>query len=244
MLSLIKGLPKQTEVFLVGGALRNALIYEIHQEIWPQRDYDQIVINNSSVYLEFLEKSGFRPSGANQKNKKVLAKKLIKDGADISYVDNLVFDIHIADGNTPSENLQNNTSLLINGFALNLRDILRPGWKTHIIELPGAIQAIENKQIAINNLASNIEPYTLFACLRFIGAGFKAPPKKDIDRMLTELLRIDHDKYQKNLIKLSSYVGGKDRAKNIVSDLLGDEIDIFDEALTRAKILSFGKLKT
>lgn len=46
------GLPKEVGICLIGGAVRNALIRELHGTILRQRDYDQVITkvqNNISI---------------------------------------------------------------------------------------------------------------------------------------------------------------------------------------------------
>ena len=41
---IIASIPKNIKIFLVGGAVRNALFYKIFGKILPQRDYDLLLI--------------------------------------------------------------------------------------------------------------------------------------------------------------------------------------------------------
>lgn len=229
MYDVVENLPENIEIYLVGGALRNAYVYKYHGEQWLQRDYDQIVISGSEEYLTYLESKGFKKGGMDKPTQRIMVKALKEDGAEISYVDNLVFDIHMVDGTTVEDNLAHDTGLLINGFAVNMRDIFKNDCLDRVISLDGAEQCIQDKQIKINQIGYRAEANHFFACLRFMGAGFKAPPKSEAIQLLLELPRMESERYQRNLQKLKDYVGGEGKAKSLVEAAIGPGIDIFDE---------------
>jgi hypothetical protein len=236
MFEIVQNLPSDVDVYLVSGTIRNALIRKYHGEVWPQRDYDQIVTNGSDDYFSYLYERGFRISNLDRPTQRVVAKPIVKDAKTISYEDNLVFDVHMVDGTTVEDNLRNNVGLLINGFALSLRDAFDPNWESKVLALPGALDCIKSKQIRINLHGYTSDANYFFACMRFIGSGLAAPPREEIIKLLMKLPGLEHERYQRNLIKLSSYVGGEAEARRIVKQTMGDEFDIFDEDGTKAFI--------
>lgn len=238
MFDLVKNLPSEVEVYLVGGAVRNALINKYHNETWRQRDYDQIVTNGSETYFSYLESTGFSIGTLDRLAQRVMVKPVIEDAKTISYEDNLVLDIHMVDGTSVEDNLRNETGLLINGFALSLRDIFDENWLDKLIQLPSALECIKAKQVRVNLDGYATEANNFFACMRFVGAGFSPPPQEETTKLLVELMKLEHDRYQRNLAKLSDYVGGEAEARRLLAEVLGPEINIFNEASAKAIILA------
>ena len=236
MFEVVQNLPSGVEVYLVGGALRNALISKYHDETWQQRDYDQIVTKNSDEYLSYLYDRGFTDGTLQSSTQRVIAKPVVEGGKLISYEDNIVFDIHTLDGTSVEDNLRYKSGLLVNGFALSLRDVFTPDWEDALIQLPGALDCIRTKQIRINQDGFASEANNFFACMRFIGAGFSAPPRDEITKLLLQLPELGHERYQRNLEKLSNYVGGESQARRIIEAAIGSDIDIFDEASAKNAI--------
>lgn len=239
MRSVINSLPNDVEVYLVGGAIRNALVKKYHDETWVQRDYDQAITSGSSRYLAQLEQLGFNRGSIDNAEHVVMAKPLKEDGKELSYDDNLVFDMHTVDGTTIGDNLKYSTALSINGFALQLRYIFDEDWEARLIQLPGALDSIKNKQINLNQEGYTSESNYFFALLRFMGAGFAAPGQEDVIKLLKVTAELESDRYARNIIKLVNYVGGEGRVKEIVNSLGIDGLDIFDEQSTKqlAKLL-------
>lgn len=236
MFNIVKDLPEAVEVYLVGGAVRNALIQTFHQETWRQRDYDQIVTKGADEYFSYLEARGFRNSSHDRPMQRIMAKALSEDAPEISYEENLVFDMHVVEGTTAADNLRNETGLLINGVAISLRDIFRDDWEACLVTLPGALDSIQQRQVRVNEYGYDKQPSNIFACLRFIGAGFSAPPQEEVRKLLLELLKLDHEKYQKNLTKLSDYVGGDDHARELGRRVIDQDVDLFNEEVTKSWI--------
>lgn len=234
MYNLVQNIPDDVEVYIVGGAIRNALVYDIHGEVWRQRDYDQIITKNSSKYFAYLESLGFQQGAINDPTHRIMTKATVQDGRDISYEDNLVFDIHIVDGTTIEDNLRYGTGLMINGAALSIRDIFSDDWKARLYTLPGAIESIEQKQMRINPDGYESESNYFFALIRFIGMGFAQPPHDEIIKLFKTLKDIEPHRYQRNLKKLEDYVGGRLKVIQIVNNLnIDSSLNIFDEAATR-----------
>ncbi|MGK2896243.1 MAG: hypothetical protein ACSLEY_01385 [Candidatus Saccharimonadales bacterium] len=231
--SVIQSLPDGVEVYLVGGAIRNALVKKYHDETWVQRDYDQAITSGSSQYLAQLEQLGFSQGGISNIEHIVMVKPLKADGQVGSYEDNIVFDMHTVDGTTIEDNLKYSTALSINGFALPLRNIFDEDWEDKLIQLPGALESIKNKQINLNQEGYTSESNYFFALLRFMGAGFAAPRHDDVIKLLKVTADIEPDRYARNVTKLVNYVGGEDRVREIVNSLGIENLDIFDEQSTK-----------
>ena len=47
---VVHNLPDGIEVYMIGGAIRNALIREIHGNILTQRDYDLVITKGSKKF--------------------------------------------------------------------------------------------------------------------------------------------------------------------------------------------------
>ena len=120
---VVSGLPKDIEIYLIGGAVRNALYYHHFGERLRQRDYDQIATQNSRHYLDFLHSVGFLDGGIVRDDQIILYKALVDNPDPQGYDDSVVFDIHPLDGTTAISNLKDHVGLSINGFALPLRSI-------------------------------------------------------------------------------------------------------------------------
>jgi len=233
MYKLVNDLPEDIEVYLVGGAVRNALVKKYHNETWLQRDYDQAITKCSAQYFGYLESLGFSYGTINDTVHKVMSKTVVGNGRELSYEDNLVFDMHVVDGTTIQENLLYSTGLSINGFALSLRDVFDENWENKLIQLPGALESIKNKQININEKGYTSESNYFFALLRFIGTGFLAPSREDSIKLLKTIDDLSSDRYARNIMKLVNYVGGESRAREIASSLGIEGLDIFNEQATR-----------
>ncbi len=233
MRNVINNLSDDVEVYLVGGAIRNALVKKYLGETWIQRDYDQAITRGSLQYIAQLEQLGFSRGSINNDEHIVMAKPLKANGQEVSYEDNLVFDMHTVDGTTIEDNLKYSTALSINGFALPLRNILDEDWEGKLFQLPGALDSIKNKQINLNQDGYNSESNYFFALLRFMGAGFAAPDHDDVIKLLKVTADIEPERYTRNVIKLVNYVGGEARVREIIDSLGIKGLDIYDEQSTR-----------
>lgn len=233
MVDIVENLPSDVDVYIVGGVLRNALVRKYHNEIWTQRDYDQVTTGNSDRYLDYLREIGFDFRGIEEPRHKTASKPVVDNARQISYVDNLVFDIHLADATDIMDNLRHSSGLSINGFALNLRDIFANDWEDRLLSLPGALDCIKSKQILLNEDGYRSEPNFFFALLRFMGLGFSGPPQDDATKLLNNVCNLSTEKYQKNITKLVSYLGSEERVRDVVDSLGIDKLDIFDEDATR-----------
>lgn len=226
---VVTGLPADCEVYLIGGAVRNALYRHYHGETLRQRDFDQIVLKGSADYLAYLKSLGFFESKVLQVDQIIMVYDLVPDADPTSYDDSVVFDTHTLDGTTVMDNLLYHSGHSINGFALSMRDIFDPNWAEKVIELPGAKEDLQNKQLHINQTGYASDPANIFACLRFVSAGFTPPPKEEIAQLLVELPKLNSDRFGRNITKAYEYIGGEAAAHELVAKL-GIQGNLFDES--------------
>ena len=225
--AVIENLPSQVELFIVGGSIRNAIYRELFGQILPQRDYDQVATSQSLAYLEYLKSMEFHLGKIDRPTQKVYIKDLSKNPKPDSYDDYLVFDIHTMDGTTILENLSMSSGFTINGFALPARKALDKDWMDHIIQLPGALNDMQNKQLKVNLEGYKEQPSNLFAGIRFMSLGFKQPSQNEITLLLNEMRNTTPERYEKGISKVWNYVGGEAKAKDLVKQL-GINFDIFN----------------
>jgi len=225
--NVINNLPAEIDLYIVGGSVRNAIYRELFGDLLPQRDYDQVATSSSVKYLQYLQTLQFHKGKIDRPTQKVYIKDLVKHPANDSYKDYLVFDIHTMDGTTIEENLRLSSGFTINGFALPARKALDKDWMDFIIQLPGALEDMKNRQLRVNMDGYKEQPANLFAGIRFISQGFKQPTQNEISILLRELKNTTPERYEKGITKVWNYVGGEARAKEIVKQL-GIDFDIFD----------------
>jgi|GEM_PF-832781 len=225
---VVANLPSDCESYIIGGAVRNAM-YRIHfHESLKQRDYDQILTKNSNEYIDYLRTLGFVDGGIIKADQIILYKGLVPEPDKTAYDDSVVFDMHPVDGTDALSNLTKHAGLTINGFALSMRDIFDPNWSNKIVALPSAKEDLRNKQIHINRDGYKAEPANIFACIRFISAGFAPPPKEELALLLHELPKLESGRFERNIPKAYKYVGGKAAAHQLVEQL-GIKGNLFDE---------------
>ncbi|MDD5043706.1 MAG: hypothetical protein PHD51_03510 [Patescibacteria group bacterium] len=208
-------IPKNTKIFLIGGALRNALYFNIFGATLPQRDYDLVLIGDKKKFIENLRKRGFIYGKIKRKNEVVLKKKLVEKPKH-RFNDYLILDIHISREKSIFKNLKNNANFTINGFALSLKEATSKNWPKKVVSLPNAMSDLKNKKLRVNVIA---HPANLFACLKFMSKGFKQPSKKEIDNLLIALRSLEKSRYKRNVQKLFDYVGGEKEARKLTKKL-------------------------
>lgn len=215
--------PKDTKVYIVGGAVRNALYYTFFGKKLPQRDYDILFIGNKDKFIENLRKIGFIYGKIRRKDEVVLKKKLIKTPQD-EFKDHVFFDIHISKEKSIMKNIKNVSGFTINAFAISLKDLTSRSWRRKVIALPTSIKDLRKKQLRVN---AYTHPAMLYACIRFMSLGFKQPPKKEVNELLNTLGNLPKWKYKRNIKKVFNYVGGKRKARQLTRKL-GIKEDIFN----------------
>lgn len=216
-------IPKGTKVYLVGGAVRNALYFERFDERLPQRDYDLLLIGDKDAFISNLRAKGFIYGFIRRKHEITLKKKRVPRPKD-HFADHVFLDIHISDERSVLKNLKDQSNFTINGFALSLKHVDSNQWHKRIISLPQAEADLNDKQLRVNVIA---HPANLFACLRFMSKGFKAPSRDEVDKLLCALGTLEKWRYERNIKKLFDYVGGESIARKLAKRLKIKQ-DIFD----------------
>lgn len=223
----IDALPKNAQIYLVGGAVRNAVYYDLFKKQMPQRDYDILLIGERKEFVQHLRARGFVYGKILRKNDIVLMKKKIAlPKTDADYV---VLDIHSVAEGTARSNLTENANFTINGFALPFAKICSEDWKKHLIQIPCAFADLKNKQLRVNKL---VHPSNLFACIRFMSQGFKAPTTEEIQMLLKVHSTFEKWRFPRNVRKVFDYVGGEGKARQLARKL-GIKVDIFDYTVVR-----------
>lgn len=216
-------IPKNTKVYLVGGAVRNALYFKLFNEKLPQRDYDLLLVGDKDKFIKNLRARGFIYGFIRRKHEVTLKKKKIPKPQH-EFNDYVFLDIHISDEKSILKNLKDNSNFTINGFALSLKEINSENWHKKVISLPSAMQDLKNKKLCVNVI---VHPANLFACLRFMSKGFKPPSKKEVKELLIALGSLERWRYKRNIKKLFDYVGGEYETRKLVKKL-GVKENVFD----------------
>ncbi len=216
-------IPKKTKVYLVGGAVRNALYFKFFNKKLPQRDYDILLVGDKVKFIKNLRAGGFIYGFIKRKHEVTLKKKKIPRPRH-EFDDYVFLDIHLTDEKSILKNLKDNSNFTINEFALSLREIDAKNWHEKVISLPGAMRDLKTKKLRVNVI---VHPANLFACLRFMSKGFKPPSKKEIKELLIALGSLEKWRYKRNIKKLFDYVGGENNAKKLVKKL-GIKENVFD----------------
>lgn len=216
----VDAIPSGTKVYLVGGAARNAMYYRMFRKKLPQRDFDLIVMGDFHHFIHNLRSNGFVYGKIRRKHQIVVKKKKVKKPKhrDKDYV---VLDIKNSAEKNMLHSIKKEANFTINGFAIPLNSLNNADWSKKVIKLPIALKDLKNRRLRVNALFSH--SYNLFAAIRFISIGFKAPTKKEIKLLIKALIDFDHKKnqrrYKRNLEKLYGYVGGKKKAERILREL-------------------------
>ncbi len=221
---VISAIPKHSQVWVIGGAARNAVYFEIFKKNLPQRDFDLVYVGNVDKFVNNLRKKRFRFGRIRRKEEVVLRKKLVdKPKTTAEY---LFLDIHMSNEKSIIKNLEQNAAFTLNGFAIPLKKYLSKNLLAHTKSLPHALGDIKKKQLRLNPTGYKGHPGNLFACLRFMSAGFKAPKKEEVALLLKELPRLEEWRFERNVQKAFTYVGGEKKARSLVR-FLGIKYDVF-----------------
>jgi len=216
-------IPKKTKVYIVGGAMRNALYFSIFNKKLPQRDYDLLVVSNKKQLVKNLRRKGFIYGKIRRKHEITLKKKIVTKPKH-EFNDYVFLDMHLSEEKSVMKNLKEVSGFTINAFALPLKQVISKNWHKKVIALPNALADLKNKKIYVNALT---HPAMLFACLRFMSLGFKSPPKKQVNELLFNLRKLPKYKFKRNIKKIFSYVGGKKKARQLTKKI-GIKENIFD----------------
>jgi len=72
---VISSIPSKTKVYVIGGAARNAVYYELFKKSLPQRDFDLLLIGDLKKFTDTLRKKyGFTYGKIRRKNDTVVKK--------------------------------------------------------------------------------------------------------------------------------------------------------------------------
>lgn len=221
-------IPKGTRAYLVGGAIRNAIYYKYFKQELPRRDFDILLIGDSAGFVKNLRKAGFVFGKIKRKHEIVVKIKRIPKPIHI-HNDYLYLDIHISEEKSALKNLAKNSNFTINGSTISLKNIFKEDWFDKLISLPSALTDLKDKQLKLNQLS---HPANLFACMRFMSLGFKQPEQAEIELLLKSLGGLEKSRYERNIKKLFSYVGGEEKARKLLKKLKIEQ-DIFDLKLVK-----------
>jgi len=131
-------IPKNTKIYLVGGAIRNAIYYKYFKKELPQRDYDLLLIGDRDGFVKNLRQAGFAYGKIKRKYEVVVKMKRIPKPLHI-HNDYLYLDIHSSAEKTALQNLAKNSNFTINGSTISLKNIFKDDWFEKLISLPGSL---------------------------------------------------------------------------------------------------------
>ena len=219
-----KSIPEKSQLFLVGGTLRNSVFYHFFKKTLPQRDYDLIFVGNRETFVDNLRSLNFRYGKIRRKNQTVLKRAIVEDPKDIN--DFVVLDINFSEKHDIYEILKNKINFTINGFALNVKHIFNNNWIKKMIRLPHSMDDIKSRYLRLNTEKTNFFGADFYACIRFISAGFKKPSGDEIEILYRQMKKLPKYKFERNKKKVFDYVGGKEKAEKIVKKM-GLNEDVF-----------------
>ena len=221
----IAAIPKGTNVYVTGGAARNAVYYNAFKKKLPQRDYDLLVVGDMQAYVRNLRKKGFIYGKIRRKHTIVVKKRRVPHPVD-PLDDYVYLDLYVAPQfSSLQENIRFGANFTINQFAFPLAASTSPAWRKRIVTLPGAIRDMKAKQLRLSESLKH-HPGDLFACLRFMSQGFKPPSKNEVGVLLEAFARFEPWRYPRNVKKVFRYVGGEEKARHLAKKL-GITHDIF-----------------
>lgn len=227
---VVDAIPQNVEVYLYGGAARNAVFFQYHQKPFPQRDYDIILIGDREPFIQTLVSRGFRFGKKNGDIEIVLKKPKVENPTD-TFKDWLFLDIRIRHNMSIVDVIQNKANFVMNGFALNLRDIFSPDWFSRIVAIPGAFEDIKNMKLRLNKRYD----INIYACIRFVSQGFAPPSKEEITMMLEDVYLLDESRFLRDRQKVIDYVGSEEKVREIIRSL-GITLDILDYSAIKSGI--------
>jgi hypothetical protein len=223
---VIVSIPIKTKVYLIGGAARNTIYFDLFKKALPQRDYDILLIGDLDKFVDNLRKDyKFVYGKIRRKDEIVLKKKLVPNPQSIT--DYIILDIHRSHEKNVLKNLEKNTAFTINGFAIPLQNYFLKNFKKYLIELPGAVNDLENHRLVLNVTGYRGHHGNLFACLRFMSIGFTPPDKESVALLLKQLPKLEKWRFERNIKKVFGYAGGEKRARKLAKSL-NLKIDIFN----------------
>ncbi|MDD4902412.1 MAG: hypothetical protein PHE24_04725 [Patescibacteria group bacterium] len=220
--SIVDIIPRGTRVYLYGGAARNALYHKLFGKWLPQRDYDLVVIGDYKKFIKKLKTIGFI-SGKKSKvfGKMVLKKPLVKKPRTLN--DCLWIDMVLREHGQILSLLKKRANFTINGIALPIVQAFQSDWQKHIVAVPHALADLRDKKLR----TQVIHPIDIYAVIRFVSLGFRAPTKIEIKQILDKLKNIERWRFERDAKKVINYVGSKEKVLKIAKKL-GIKINILN----------------
>jgi hypothetical protein len=219
---VINAIPQNSEVYLHGGAARNAVYYRLFNQELPQRDFDMLLICDKESFAKNLLERGFVRGKKNTETGATFKKPRIGSPSE-DFDDWVYLDVVFRKDMTIQESLVQRVNFTINGSAINLQDIDKPNWFEKVVMIPGTLENLKEKKLRTNKrYAINV-----YACVRFVSLGFAHPPKNELDDMVEDLHRIDEIKFSRDTEKVIRYVGSAEKVREIVKQL-GINVDILN----------------
>lgn len=210
--------PDGCGLYLIGGSMRNNMYYEMHGKGLPQRDYDLIFIGrNRQTFTHALLDIGFKKGDIQRENQSTFEIAATENPQSIA--DYIVLDVGFYDSGDIGEHLKAKINFTINGWAIELSRLLRLTWRDHIIALPNAYEDMKARQLRLNPDQAVAFPSNIFAAVRFMSVGFKAPLAADVKTMLRGYANFEPENFEKNVKKLVNYVGSETRTRELISQL-------------------------
>lgn len=217
-----ESIPDGSQLYLHGGAARNAVYYRFFGEELPQRDFDLLLIGDKDAFATNVLARGFVRGKKNAETGATFKKPNIEHPSE-DFADWVYLDVVYRNDTTIEESLKQKANFTINGSAINLRDLENPGWFEEIIVLPETLEDLRSKRLRTNSRY----PANIYACVRFVSVGFTPPPRHELDWMIEDLRTIEEEKFGQNAEKVIRYVGSADTVRKIVRQL-GISVDILD----------------
>lgn len=219
---VVASIPEDSEAYLHGGSARNAVYYRLFKAELPQRDFDMVLIGDKDLFVANLLARGFVRGKKNIETAATFKKPRLENPSE-DFADWVYLDVVFRKNITIQESLKQKVNFIINGSAINLRDIDSPDWFEKVVTLPGTLEDLKLKRLRTNKRY----PINIYACVRFVSLGFAPPPKEDLYHMVDDLRKIDEAKFIRDREKVIRYVGSADKVKKIVEQL-GITVDILD----------------
>ncbi len=209
--------PKNSEIYLIGGSVRNGLFHKYFDKYLPQRDFDLVFFGNREEFEKNLLKNLYRPGKSFSDEQQVYFKNL-NDNTYLIF-DELVLDIHFLEKQDLIKMLEENVNFRFQGNTIKLDYIFENNWFNKVISIDFAIEDIMNKKIVLNKKKEKIHDTTFYAMLRFNSFGFSLPSRKDIEHLLVELKNVSKKRMEISENKVIGSVGSKEKLKQILKEI-------------------------
>lgn len=205
------------EAYLVSGAIRNSLVYKLLGEELPWRDYDVVVVQWQEEFVQRLQNKGFSFTDGHLKGMShgaILRRPKFPNPKKM--IDYVYLDLIFSSKSSFIQRNMESPNFTLNGAALSLGEIFAADRYEKLIVLPTTIADIQNKQIRVNNAGGSTN---IYACLRFMHLGFAPPLQEEVQALLQSWREITKGRFERNIKKLTDYVWGMDRARELAREL-------------------------